>query len=174
MKNLAAKGGRFTCGPPAYKPNAAEPSAKRRRIHSNQIGSLALTPGEIEASGQFEQIGPTSIKVIRDGTSTDVAEEAQWAPNPLRFETTAVAEREESDMIPHHGVGNNYGAAGWVRENSDAVCQVGSWHEALQSAVFVGVYQCDGADAWYVDEPIVQHKYVPVLHVCRYSATAGH
>ena len=83
---------------------------------------LALTPGEIEASGQFEQIGPMSIKVIRDGTSTDVAEEAQWAPNPLRFETTAVAEREESGMIPHHGVGNNYGAAGWIGENSDAVC----------------------------------------------------
>src|SRR5262245_27168816 len=97
-------------------------SAKKTEDTLSQIGSLTLTPGEIEASGQFEQIGPTSIKVIRDCTSTSVAEEAQWAPNPLHFETAAVAEREESDMIPYHGVGNSHGAAGWIAENSDAVC----------------------------------------------------
>jgi len=115
-----------------------------------------------------------SIKVIRDCTPTDVPEEAHWTPNLLRFETTAVAEREESDMIPHHGVGNNYGAAGWGADKSDAVCCVDEWHEALQSAVIVGGLQGGGADAWYGDEPIVQHKYITVLRVCRYPASAGH
>src|SRR5215475_3090907 len=115
-------------------------SAKRRTRHSHE-SDLALTPAEIEAGGQFELIGPASIKVIRDCAPTDVAEEAHWTPNPLRFETTAVAEREESGTIPHHGVGNNYGAAGWVREKSDTVCCVDEWHEALQSALIVGGYQ---------------------------------
>src|SRR5215471_20921138 len=85
-------------------------SAKRRTRHSHE-SDLALAPGEIEARGQFELIGLVS-KVIRDCTPTGVAEEAHWTPNSLRFDTTAVAEREESGMILHHGVGNNYGAAG--------------------------------------------------------------
>ena len=142
------------------------------RMHQNTSGSLALTPGEIEARAQFELIGPVS-KVIRDCTPTGVAEEAQWAPNSLHLETTTVAEREESGMIPHHGVRNNCGAAGWRRKKSDAVCCVDEWYEALQRATRFGGSQGSGADAWYVNEPIVQHKDITILHVCRYTASAG-
>ena len=78
---------------------------------SLEIRYLLLTPGEIEASGQFEQIGPVSIEEIRDCAPADVAEEAQWPPKPLHFETTAVAERKEG-LIPQHVIGNNYSAAG--------------------------------------------------------------
>ena len=102
-----------------------------------QTGSLALTPREIEARAQFEQIGPASIEEIRDCAPAHVAEEAQWAPNPLRFETTAVAEREESGMIPQHVIGNNYCAAGWGAGEGDAVSSVDR-HDALQSAVSFG------------------------------------
>src|SRR5262245_37418663 len=142
-------------------------------IHSKHTGSLALTPREIEARAQFEQIGPVSIEEIGDCAPADVAEEAHWAPNPLRFETTAIAEREESGMIPQHVIGNNYGAAGWGSGKGNAVSCI-DWHDALQSAVSLGGLQGCGADAWYVNEPIVQHKHITVLHACRYSAAAGH
>ena len=119
-----------------------------------------------------------SIKEIGDCASADVAEEAQWTQNPLRFETAAVAEREEGDMIPQHVIGNNYGAAGAGRVTSkrDAVCckRVDAWHDASQSAVQLGGTQGGGADAWYVNERIVQHKYITGLRVCRYSAAAGY
>ena len=77
-----------------------------------EIGCLLLTPGEIETCGQFEQIGPVSIEQIGDCAPADVAEEAQRPPNPLQFETTAVAEREEGVIILQHVSGNNYGTAG--------------------------------------------------------------
>ena len=99
-------------------------SAKRRTRHSHE-SDLALTPREIETRGQFELIGLVS-KVIRDCPSTDVAEEAHWTPNPLRFETTAVAEREESSII-HHGIGNKHGSAGWCADKDGA----GSWVDVL-------------------------------------------
>src|SRR5262249_1173412 len=105
---------------------------------------------------------------------SDVAEEAQRPPNSLRFETTAVAEREVGDMIPQHVAGNNYGAAGRLTNKSHAVCRVNARHEALQSAVRFSGLQLLRADAWYVNECIVQHKYITVLHVGRYSAAAGY
>jgi hypothetical protein len=153
----------------AYEPNAAT----NWRGTLKQIGFLALTPSEIEASAQFEHIGPVSIEEIGDCAPADVAEEAQGAPNSLRFDTTAVAEREESGMILQHVIGNNYGAAGWGARKEDAVSCV-DWHDALQSAVLLGGLQGGGADARYGYEPIVQHKYITVFHVCRYSAAAGH
>src|SRR5262249_10786981 len=157
----------------AYEPQLRFRSQRRCCL---EIGCLLLAPCEIEARGKFEQIGPVSIEQIGDCAAADVAEEAQWPPNPLRFDTTAVAEREEGDMIPQHVPGNNDGAAGsgWVTGKSDAVCCVNAWHEALQSAVHLSSLQCGGADAWYVNERIVQHKYTTVLHVCRYPAAAGY
>ena len=157
----------------AYEPQLRSRSQRRYCL---EIGCLLLAPGEIEARGKFEQIGPVSIEEIGDCAPADVAEEAQWPPNPLHFETTAVAEREEGDMIPQHVIGNNYGAAGsgWVTNKSDAVCCVNAWHDALQSAVQLSGSQCGGADAGYVNERIVQHKYITVLHVCRYPAAPGY
>src|SRR5262245_57998449 len=99
-----------------------------------QIRSLALTPSEIEARAQFEDIRPVSIEEIGDCAPADVAEEAHWAPNPLRFETSAVAEREVSGMILQHVIGNNHGAAGWSAGKKDPVSCV-DWHDTLQSAV---------------------------------------
>ena len=157
---------------------AHEPQLRSRsqRRYSLEIGCLLLAPGEIEARGKFEQIGPVSIEEIGDCAPADVAEEAQWTPNPLHFETTAVAEREEGDMIPQHVIGKNYGAAGsaCVTNKSDAMCCVKTWHHTLQGAGQLSGSQCGGADAWYVNEPIVQHKHVTVFHVCRYSAAAGY
>ena len=127
---------------------------------------LALTPSEIEARAQFEHIGPASIEEIGDCASAGLAEEAQWTPNPLHLETTAVAELEVSGMILQHVIGNNYGAAGWGADKGDSVTCV-DWHDALQSAVLQGGLQGVGADARYVDEPIVQHKHITVLHACR-------
>jgi hypothetical protein len=105
---------------------------------SSKSDSYLSPQGEIEARGKFEQIGPVSIEEIGNCAPADVAEEAQRPPNSLRFETTAVAEREEGG-IPQHVIGNNYGAAGigWVIKKSDAVCCVNAWHEVLQSAVQV-------------------------------------
>ena len=144
--------------------------------YCQDIGCLLLTPGEIEARGHFEQIGPVSIEEIGDCAPADVAEEAQWPPKPLQFETTAVAEREEGVIILQHVPGNNYGSAGsgCVLSKSDAICCVNPWHEVVQSAVRVRVCQCGGADAWYINERIVQHEYTTVLHVCRYPAGAGY
>src|SRR5213594_530119 len=82
----------------AYEPQLRSRSQRRYCL---EIGCLLLAPGEIEARGKFEQIGPVSIEEIGDCAPADVAEEAQWPPNPLHFETTAVAEREEGDMIPN-------------------------------------------------------------------------
>lgn len=117
-----------------------------------------------------------SIEEIGDCPPADVAEEAQWPPNPLQFDTAAVAEREVVGTIPKHVIGNNYSAAGsgCVISKSDAVCCVNAWDEALQSAVQLSGLQGGGADAWYVNERIVQHKYITVFHVCVYIAAAGY
>ena len=105
----------------AYEPPL---SICETEANSLEIGCLLLTPGEIEARGQFEQIGSVSIEEIGDCAPADVAEEAQWSPNPLRFDTTAVAEREEGGCIPQHVPGNNDGAAGsgCVTGYSSAMC----------------------------------------------------
>ena len=84
---------------------AYEPQSKV--ADSVGIGCLLLTPGEIESRAQFEQIGPVSIEEIGDCAPAYVAEEAQWPPKPLQFETTAVAEGEEGGMIPQHVIGDN-------------------------------------------------------------------
>ena len=139
-------------------------------------GCLLLILCEIEFRAEFEQIGFVSIEEIGDCAPADVAEEAQWPPKPLQFDTTAVAEREKGDTVPQHIIGNNYGAAGsgWVTNKSDAVCCINAWYDALQSAVLLSGLQGGRADAWYVNERIVQHKYTTVLHVCRYPAARGY
>src|SRR5215469_13112702 len=70
-----------------------------------EIGSLLLTKGEIEAGAQLEHIGLVSTEHIGDCAPANVAEKAQWPPNPLKFDTTAVTEREEVHTIPEHVIG---------------------------------------------------------------------
>ena len=114
----------------AYEPQV---SICEKEVTVAESGCLLLTPGEIEACGHFEQIGPVSIEEIGDGAPSDVAEEAQWPPKPLKFETTAVAEREVRGIIPYYVIGNNDGSAGcgWVLGKSDAMPCVQARHEVL-------------------------------------------
>ena len=58
---------RFICGCIAYEPQlkhgGQDPSAKQQTGgQSLEIGYLLLTPGEVEARGHFQNIGPVAIE----------------------------------------------------------------------------------------------------------------